>query len=512
MANGLFAGGNGTELNPYLIEDAHDLNAVRNGLDKHYKLINDIDLNISPYNEGEGWIPIANFTGVINGNKKIVSNLFIRKNAQYAGLIANCNGMRIYDLGLVNVDIEGTSRVGAFVGYFAKQGNTRQNSIQNCYSTGRIVGTSGVGGIAGHAYYQGTIKNCYSTVDLTFTTNYGGGICGLFQGSTYDGYPNLSKCFFNGKINGNSTKGGLIALKDTEVAMDNTSFWDIDISLVATSALGIGKTTNEMKMAQTFINAGWNTELNDDGKPIWLLDDGAYPKLWFEVNENNITNLALYKPVTVNSEHPSYLKENTVDGRNSTHWVSLILGSVRNSWCIVDLGDIYKINTIELVVKYGCTIFDIEISKDGVTYDVIEKDLPININSTKSFQINGVIGRFVKISNIGTSYSGSANQGLAELRVFGEEPKEEIKYLIKFNNELNTILSNETVLIYPNVQSPLNKSNFEEYGLSTLIGYKEEVSNVKYEMSDTGNLEDGKVYRKIINKKDYKINSLEVIK
>ena len=29
MANGLFGGGDGTSSSPYLIEDAHDLNAIR---------------------------------------------------------------------------------------------------------------------------------------------------------------------------------------------------------------------------------------------------------------------------------------------------------------------------------------------------------------------------------------------------------------------------------------------------------------------------------------------------
>ena len=36
MANGNFAGGKGTKSNPYLIEDADDLNAIRNNLVAHY--------------------------------------------------------------------------------------------------------------------------------------------------------------------------------------------------------------------------------------------------------------------------------------------------------------------------------------------------------------------------------------------------------------------------------------------------------------------------------------------
>lgn len=69
MANGNFAGGDGTPENPYLIEDAFDLDAVRNNLRAHYQLINDIDLNISPFNEGEGWEPINKTSiGTLDGS------------------------------------------------------------------------------------------------------------------------------------------------------------------------------------------------------------------------------------------------------------------------------------------------------------------------------------------------------------------------------------------------------------------------------------------------------------
>lgn len=41
----VFAGGSGTREDPYLIETADQLNAIRYGLDRHYKLIADIDLS-----------------------------------------------------------------------------------------------------------------------------------------------------------------------------------------------------------------------------------------------------------------------------------------------------------------------------------------------------------------------------------------------------------------------------------------------------------------------------------
>ena len=49
----------GTADNPFIIKTPADLNNVRNNLFAHYKLGNDIDLNIAPYNTGMGWEPIA---------------------------------------------------------------------------------------------------------------------------------------------------------------------------------------------------------------------------------------------------------------------------------------------------------------------------------------------------------------------------------------------------------------------------------------------------------------------
>ena len=75
MANGLFGGGNGEELTPYLVEDAEDLDAVRNDLAAHYKQTANIDL--SGY---ANWVPIEStwnngFSGLYDGNNFTISNL-----------------------------------------------------------------------------------------------------------------------------------------------------------------------------------------------------------------------------------------------------------------------------------------------------------------------------------------------------------------------------------------------------------------------------------------------------
>lgn len=87
MAGGKFAGGDGSALNPFLIEDAHDFNAIRlysNGY--HFQLIKDINMNTPPYNTGTGWQPISHFNSKIDGQGHKVTGLRIWSKGDNVGL------------------------------------------------------------------------------------------------------------------------------------------------------------------------------------------------------------------------------------------------------------------------------------------------------------------------------------------------------------------------------------------------------------------------------------------
>ncbi|WP_236290001.1 hypothetical protein [Paenibacillus allorhizoplanae] len=88
-----FAGGIGTQEQPYEISTAEHLNNVRNNLEPglYFKLIDDIDLNVSPYKDGDGWLPIGSdgsaFRGIIDGNGHIIRGLTInRSGVSFIGL------------------------------------------------------------------------------------------------------------------------------------------------------------------------------------------------------------------------------------------------------------------------------------------------------------------------------------------------------------------------------------------------------------------------------------------
>ena len=85
QVNAEFAGGSGTEGDPYLVATADHLNNVRNHLDQHFRQIADLDLSF--YRSGSGWNPIGTstdrFTGTYDGNGYTISDLFIKQAGEW---------------------------------------------------------------------------------------------------------------------------------------------------------------------------------------------------------------------------------------------------------------------------------------------------------------------------------------------------------------------------------------------------------------------------------------------
>ena len=79
------------------------------------------------------------------------------------------------------------------------------------------------------------------------------------------------------------------------------SFWDIETSGLVNMCGrqnddasscddSYGRTTAEMQMASTYLEAGWDfvEETENGAEDIWWIDEGQdYPRLWWELIENN---------------------------------------------------------------------------------------------------------------------------------------------------------------------------------------------------------------------------------
>jgi hypothetical protein len=281
--------GSGTEGSPCQITNLQQLNATRDDLTLHYKLMNNIDASpTSGWNSGAGWEPIGYwidsedylaFSGTFDGAGFVIGNLYINS-SNSAGLFGHLSG-EIKNIGLVDVNVSGSNFVGGLVGLHGS-GASGEGLISNSYSTGTVSGYFYVGGLVGGR--TGTINNSYSKANVS-GTEYVGGLVGF--GTPYYG---IFNSYSTGTVSGHSTHvGGLIGIQISGGLVSN-SFWDINSSGQTTSAGGTGKTTSEMKTITIFSDASWDIEkIEDWSNNIWFMgtsptysDEETYPLLWWE--------------------------------------------------------------------------------------------------------------------------------------------------------------------------------------------------------------------------------------
>ncbi len=268
-ARAKYGGGAGTAVEPYLIYDANHMNAVGaepNDWDRCFKLMEDIDL--SGYKGQEfniiGIDDDYPFVGVFDGNNHTISNFTCDTNdIMYIGLFGYVDGGEIRNLGLIDSEIHVGGK-GDYVGSLV--GNVQCGIIANCYSEDAdVIGDFMVGGLVGY-HHRGTITNCYVTGSVT-GNNHVGGLVGKHYSDT------IANCYSTCSVTGTENTGGLIGSNSGHVI---NSYWDIETSGQATSAAGEGKKTEQMMMADTFLNWGVC-------EGVWTIQENVdYPRLAWE--------------------------------------------------------------------------------------------------------------------------------------------------------------------------------------------------------------------------------------
>jgi hypothetical protein len=208
-AQAQYGGGTGEPNDPYLIYTAEQMNAIganQSDWNKHFKLMKDIDLSIF---DGEGdrlefnvvgthWN--TQFTGVFDGNGYTISNLTIN-GGHSLGLFSRLgSGGEIRNLGVLNVDINGSNYIGGLIG-------RNSGNVTRCHSTGQVSGRNNIGGLVGIVENQGSVSNSYSNSAVS-GSEYIGGLVG--SNGYWDAGCNVIDCYSTGEINGDRNIGGLI--------------------------------------------------------------------------------------------------------------------------------------------------------------------------------------------------------------------------------------------------------------------------------------------------------------
>jgi hypothetical protein len=301
-----FAGGDGSQQNPWLIATPNHLDNVRNYLgaahaDKHFLQIDDINLGVPPWNAGEGWLPIgssaARFTGNYNGDGHIISGLYMNRPGMGSlgmwGFIGD--GGVVQNVVLADVQVTGGAQI---VGTLA---GTNRGTISNSSVTGVVSGGYRVGGMVGENN-PGTVEYCFANVTVLANNGRIGGLVGFNVGGTvYQSYATanvsggwyvggvvgrnlqgtMQQCYATGNINGSNSVGGLVG--DTEggsisnsYAMGNASggfavggligyVWQTAVSnCYSTGSVGGGSFDHGgligYRFGGTVLNSYWNTE------------------------------------------------------------------------------------------------------------------------------------------------------------------------------------------------------------------------------------------------------------
>ncbi len=332
-----FPGGTGENDDPYLISTAEELNSIGNNprlMDAHFKLINNIGL------AGADFRIIASeyfqFQGTFDGNDHTISNFsYTSTEATAVGFFRYVSNGRISNLGLIAPDVhvdegnfhgslvglltEGTVtncyvESGSVTGQDETGGLVGENGsgglIMNCYFTGDTTGRDSVGGLVGNnlgsikASYSysdvegrnavgglvgrcapGEAVNCYARGNVTGEW-YVGGLVGSNGSGRSHGVGNIHSCYSASTNLTGKQKGGLLGA-DWGGAIKNC-FWDTETGGLTKSYGGEGKTTAEMQMADTFLNAGWDFtgETENGTEDIWWILEGQdYPRLSWEAHD-----------------------------------------------------------------------------------------------------------------------------------------------------------------------------------------------------------------------------------
>lgn len=171
-----FAGGSGTQSDPYQISTAQELanmsflvNNSSSYRNKCYKLTENIILNRDLLDEernlvasGEPWIPIgANgvaFTGTFDGDGHSVKGIYIYNISKWQGLFGLVSGATIQNLGCEDGYVYGCCHTSGIIG------EARSSTIQGCFNTNVVTAkSSSTGGVVGNAISGTVVTKCYNT-------------------------------------------------------------------------------------------------------------------------------------------------------------------------------------------------------------------------------------------------------------------------------------------------------------------------------------------------------------
>lgn len=313
--------GEGTEASPYEIYNITELNAIPDGSDAYFVLMNNIaitaeDYGISTDENGNtvygalhgGYSPVKDFAGSFDGNGYVISGLYIESDADYVGLFANIKASgKVKNVHLEILEeaqgfgfsgITGSSFVGGIAGYCeavdgifncsveggvisgeravgAVVGELASSKLDGCVATSVVKASQSAGGLVGVAKGNSVIRNSVSAVTVDAV---GGTIVGINDGNlaitdilstgSSKGGDSIAVGSDNGELTiEKAIIGGTNAgASENAVSADDTSFVYSDVTALGTSDKGVASVSAGNLMASV-----------PEGLDSWVMTEGCYP-------------------------------------------------------------------------------------------------------------------------------------------------------------------------------------------------------------------------------------------
>jgi len=237
MAGGLFGGGTGIISDPWLVEDALDVNAIRTkAANSYFKLTNNIDMSTD---YPTTWVPLIHSGGVtlfnsyIDGTNYTISNL---KAPLIDTIQSACSDLKVH------VSIYELAYSGSGCGAFCRMAASALSVVfTNCHASGIIIsGAHCVGGLVGNVTSSSSstklLQSCSSSTAVTSTyvtsnsySDYlgAGGLVGCayrLTGATGDLYYNIYDCICTGSVKGTFFVGGILGAHKYTSSTNNRGF------------------------------------------------------------------------------------------------------------------------------------------------------------------------------------------------------------------------------------------------------------------------------------------------
>ena len=198
--------GNGTESDPYLINDETDWATLGNAAVDGYKFNGEhvkLNANIT-VTEPIFKVSDHAFRGTLDGNNKtITANITGADHIAvigYTGRKVSDNSIPTVKNLIVNGEISGTDKMAGIVA-------THYGVMENCTNNAKVTSTGNeVGGLVGYLCIGAQILNSNNTGDIAGLTKVGGA-AGFAGGNSV-----VSGCINDGYITGNTTLGGIVGI------------------------------------------------------------------------------------------------------------------------------------------------------------------------------------------------------------------------------------------------------------------------------------------------------------